>query len=269
MTDYINPYRLFRGLFVPNWLARQPAVSLGAKLTYGSLCQYANAETGIAWPGQDTLAASIGKSERSVRDYLNELERLRLIETEQLGFSKTNRYRFLDHPWMHRASGQERQDSAGQEQQDAAGQGRQDSAGAKEEIQLRDPITPAPTTTDRSVTFSLADARGLVERWWQRQSPAPRSLGKATLAKRVHALVAAGWPDGLVEDALDQCENFTEAAIEGRLRGLRATGTMGSPPAGRGGAVAGLSSKNRGGSDSAQTNEAGQTFLPGSGWVDK
>lgn len=100
MTERINPYMLFLGAFVPNWLLRRPEVSQGAKLTYARLCQYAGKD-GEAFPAQETLALEIGGiSARHVRRYLKELCDMELLEAVRRGLGQSNSYYFLHHPWM-------------------------------------------------------------------------------------------------------------------------------------------------------------------------
>jgi hypothetical protein len=99
VMDRINPFKLFIGAFVPNWLMERADVSPGAKLCYGRLCQFAGRE-GLANPRQETLAESLGVSVRSVRNYLDELVTLRLLEEVRKGRDKANEYAFLSHEWQ-------------------------------------------------------------------------------------------------------------------------------------------------------------------------
>lgn len=96
---YINPYMLFTGSMVPNWLMRRNEISAGAKLTYARLCQYAG-DHGVAWPTVSTLASEVGLKERQVQYILAELETCGLIHRQQTDFSKPNEIRFLQHEWM-------------------------------------------------------------------------------------------------------------------------------------------------------------------------
>lgn len=96
---YINPYRLFTGSLVPNWLLERTEVSQGAKLAYARLSQHAG-KNGVAWPKRETLAAELGVTPRQIDRYLKELETHRLVEIERLGLTKANRYRFRMHEWM-------------------------------------------------------------------------------------------------------------------------------------------------------------------------
>ena len=99
MKKYINPYNLFVGSFIPNWLLRRTEISPGAKLCYARLSQFAGRD-GECFPAQVTLAAEIGAGERQLRRYLSELEEWGLIEIVQVGLNQPNRYRFLWHTWM-------------------------------------------------------------------------------------------------------------------------------------------------------------------------
>jgi Helix-turn-helix domain len=93
-----NPYKLFVGSFLPNWLMRRPEISQGAKLCYARLAQYAG-EGGHAHPSQATLATELAVSGRQVRKYVKELIAHELLTTRQFGLAQTNAYIFLWHKW--------------------------------------------------------------------------------------------------------------------------------------------------------------------------
>lgn len=77
---------------VPNFILTKKDLSVGAKLAYAMLLKYAwNNEA--CFPGQVKLAQDMGAGERSVRDYLKELEAAKLLEITQRGLGKTNLYR--------------------------------------------------------------------------------------------------------------------------------------------------------------------------------
>ena len=99
----INPWRQFRGSFLPNWLLEVPErlLSARAKLTYGRLAQYAG-RRGVANPRQAALARSLGGSLRSVKRGLHELRRAGLISIAQAGDGKAARYFFHEHLWITR-----------------------------------------------------------------------------------------------------------------------------------------------------------------------
>lgn len=94
-----NPYKLFVGAFLPNWILERTEISQGAKLTFARLAQYAG-QNGVAFPKQSTLAAALGVSERHVHSYLKELINHNLIAVERKGLGQANRYTFITHPWM-------------------------------------------------------------------------------------------------------------------------------------------------------------------------
>jgi len=85
-----NPYQVFHGPFIPNWMLEFTGVSPTAKLIFGRLCEHAG-KKGKAYPAQETLAREIGLSEKPIRSALKELERERLIRiTRPKGASKMN-----------------------------------------------------------------------------------------------------------------------------------------------------------------------------------
>lgn len=95
----IRPWKRFIGCLVPDWLLHRWELSPGAKLCYARLLQHVG-KNDRCWPGQRTLAAELGVSDRHVRTHLNNLKRLGLIGVTQTGLRKTNVYTILRHPWM-------------------------------------------------------------------------------------------------------------------------------------------------------------------------
>jgi hypothetical protein len=91
-----NPYRRFRGLFIPEQIASCEWLSHGSKLVYGVFCRFGGAN-GIVYPAVGTVANRIGIGKTQVRHYIRELESNRLIEVERSTSGKTNRVRFLWH----------------------------------------------------------------------------------------------------------------------------------------------------------------------------
>jgi hypothetical protein len=100
----INPFQMWQGSFVPNWLMRRPDINATAKLIYGRLCQYAGRD-GLAYPSIDTLAVEVGIKRRQMCNVLKTLEDVQLIrrqiQTRDNGGNTTNVYEFLDHKWIH------------------------------------------------------------------------------------------------------------------------------------------------------------------------
>lgn len=141
VTEKINPWRLFHGVFVPNWLVRLDDVSAGAKLCYGRLAQYAGRK-GVAEPDQARLASELGVGDRMVRRYLSELVEKGLIVVEQVGLNQANRYEFLHHEAMQ-MSGPDRNDSSTPERNDSSGP----SLCLKESVTTRDSMFDAAWTS--------------------------------------------------------------------------------------------------------------------------
>lgn len=72
---------------------RSPAFSPYAKVLYEVLLSYAG-EGCTAWPGQVRLAAEVGCTDRMIRKVLKtELVPAGLVSVQQIGFTRTNRYR--------------------------------------------------------------------------------------------------------------------------------------------------------------------------------
>lgn len=76
---------------IPNAILRFPGISPGAKLLYVLLLSYAW-NKGSCFPGQDRVADDLGVSDRSVRNYITELESAGLLRIKQRGLGQTNIY---------------------------------------------------------------------------------------------------------------------------------------------------------------------------------
>ena len=85
---------VLRGGFtqVPNFILEDSKIGIGAKVTYAMFLKYAW-DNDCVFPGQQRLANHMGCSERSVRTYIKELEKLSLLEVTQRGLGKTNLYK--------------------------------------------------------------------------------------------------------------------------------------------------------------------------------
>lgn len=112
---YINPYRMFNGSIIPNWLMIRKEINSSTKLVYARLGQYAG-KKGIAWPQKETLAREVGLSRDMVSLCLEKLAEHRLIEVEQRPVpgrpNQSNVYRFRDHVWIHEAEEDDNDDSS-------------------------------------------------------------------------------------------------------------------------------------------------------------
>ncbi len=102
---YINPYRMFQGIFIPNGVLRLRDLSQSAKLMLGRLFQYAGKD-GKCYPSIEKLSLEIGIKVRQGKAVIGELETYGLIEVvrptgrDKL-LHKCNSYFFIDHPCYH------------------------------------------------------------------------------------------------------------------------------------------------------------------------
>jgi hypothetical protein len=97
-STFDNPAFMETFAPLPNWLLEQ-GISLGAKVVYARLCQYAGTD-GVCIPGVGTLAKAIHISERQAARYLDELSDNNLIIRKRRGSNQTNFYEFPKHEWM-------------------------------------------------------------------------------------------------------------------------------------------------------------------------
>jgi helix-turn-helix protein len=86
-----DPIALHGFTQVPNFILKNPDISIGAKTTYALFLSYAW-NNNLCFPGQDTLAKAIGMSIGSVNAFIKELEAAGLIEITRRGQGKTNLY---------------------------------------------------------------------------------------------------------------------------------------------------------------------------------
>ena len=77
-SRYINPHRLFHGVWLPQWLEGRSEVSDKAKKLYAYLTYFAGGK-GYAWPSFNHLAAKLHISRRYVIKLVQELSAHRLI----------------------------------------------------------------------------------------------------------------------------------------------------------------------------------------------
>jgi hypothetical protein len=100
---FINPHRLFHGVWLPHWLEERPEVSEKAKKLYAYLTYFAGGK-GCSWPSFGLLAEKLHCSRRHVMRLVRELSAHRLITVTNVSNPArghcANYYRFLWHPWM-------------------------------------------------------------------------------------------------------------------------------------------------------------------------
>lgn len=77
---------------VPNFILKEPNLSVGAKLTYAMFLSYAW-HNDSCFPGQERLARDIGLSRVRVTHFISELESVGLVTIQRRGQGKTNIYK--------------------------------------------------------------------------------------------------------------------------------------------------------------------------------
>ncbi|MFY0609956.1 MAG: helix-turn-helix domain-containing protein [Hyphomicrobiaceae bacterium] len=76
---------------VPNVILKSTDLSVGAKLAYAMLLSYAW-QKDSCFPGQETLAADMGVSKRSVITFIKELDRAGFVSVKRQGLGQVNLY---------------------------------------------------------------------------------------------------------------------------------------------------------------------------------
>jgi len=77
---------------VPNFILRNPDISVGAKVAYAMFLSYAWHNDGC-YPGQERMAQDMGMSMSRVNEYVKALESAGLIEITRRGQGRTNLYK--------------------------------------------------------------------------------------------------------------------------------------------------------------------------------
>ena len=86
-----DPVALHGFTQLPNFILRDPKISIGAKTAYSLLLSYAW-HNDLCFPGQERLAKDTGMGIASVNRFIKELEECSLIEITRRGQGKTNFY---------------------------------------------------------------------------------------------------------------------------------------------------------------------------------
>ncbi len=76
---------------IPNFILKDPKLSVGAKVTYAMFLSYAW-HNDSCFPGQEKLAADMGMSRVRVTQLIGELQQAGLITIQRRGLGKTNIY---------------------------------------------------------------------------------------------------------------------------------------------------------------------------------
>lgn len=154
---------------VPNTVLLDSRLPAMVRLCYSIIKSYAFGQKCESFPSQKTLAEQLGVKERSIRYYLEELEILGLITTEQRGLGKTNVY------WIESLAGLDervkkylqwkadkqkpRQPVASQERQYIAGQERQPASGPGGNTLPTNNTKKKNTTEERNTLAPIAQSR--------------------------------------------------------------------------------------------------------------
>lgn len=85
---------VLRGGFtqVPNFVLKDPELSMGAKVTYSMFLSYAW-NNDYVFPGQDRLAEHLGVTQARVSQFTKELSEKGLLEVTRRGLGKSNLYK--------------------------------------------------------------------------------------------------------------------------------------------------------------------------------
>jgi hypothetical protein len=89
--DTLDPVALHGFTQVPNFILKDPNISVGAKVAYAMFLSYAW-HNDSCFPGQDRLAEDMGLSRVRVTQLIAELQRISLVSIHRRGQGKTNLY---------------------------------------------------------------------------------------------------------------------------------------------------------------------------------
>ena len=96
--DFINPFKQYYVVLIPEAIVSYRGLSPGAKLVYGRLQRYAGRK-GVAFPNIPELASEVGLGERQTKEYVAELVEQKFIFRERV-FARGNVYKFCNHPCL-------------------------------------------------------------------------------------------------------------------------------------------------------------------------
>src|SRR5258708_37881807 len=92
---------------VPNFILKNPKLSIGAKVTYAMFLSYAW-HNDSCFPGQDRLAEDMGVTRPRVTQLISELEAAGLLSVKRRGQGKTNLYTIHFHVTQRKQPRKER-----------------------------------------------------------------------------------------------------------------------------------------------------------------
>ena len=89
--DTLDPVALHGFTQVPNFILKDPKLSVGAKVVYAMFLSYAW-HNDSCFPGQERLAEDMGLTRVRVTQLVSELEQAGLVSIQRRGQGKTNFY---------------------------------------------------------------------------------------------------------------------------------------------------------------------------------
>lgn len=89
--DTVDPVLAGGFTQVPNFILKNPDISLGARIAYALFLSYAW-NNDYCFPGQDRLATDMGLTRVRVTQLISELEKAGYITIQRRGLGKTNLY---------------------------------------------------------------------------------------------------------------------------------------------------------------------------------
>ncbi len=89
--DTLDPTARLGFTQIPNFILRDSAVSVGAKVVYAMFLSYAW-HNDLSFPGQNRLAEDMGLTRPRVTQLVAELEKAGFVEIQRRGQGKTNIY---------------------------------------------------------------------------------------------------------------------------------------------------------------------------------
>ena len=93
---------------IPNFILKNPELSVGAKVTYAMFLSYAW-HNDSCFPGQERLAEDMGMSRSRVTEFVGALEKAGLVTIQRRGQGKTNFYTIHFHvKWKGKSRRQQR-----------------------------------------------------------------------------------------------------------------------------------------------------------------
>lgn len=152
---------------------------------YATLARHAGPK-GECFPGQNTLAQEIGllgkHADRSIRNYIKELVDHLLIEKEQWGLNKTNRYYFLEHLWMDHSFRSGPENFSVQDRIRSSGLKRKDGSGIKKKEEKEGVERNHTQETDSGPPIQKKHEPKLpeFEKFWEEY---PKKVGKMAAIK--------------------------------------------------------------------------------------